>query len=145
MNGHRVAGAPITWGVSEVAGWGHSMPPVRVLAEMSAIGLTATELGPPGYLPADAKTLRDLVAAHRLRLAAGFLAAVLHEPGRRADSLAEISGGAATPSAARGGTPWLGAAVAREGDDRPPPESEPARECVSETLPFRGRNGSGQG
>src|SRR2546425_9470315 len=107
MNGHRVAGAPITWGVSEVAGWGHSMPPVRVLAEMSAIGLTATELGPPGYLPADAKTLRDLLAAHRLRLAAGFLAAVLHEPGRGADSLAEVSGAAADLSGGGADPPFL--------------------------------------
>src|SRR2546425_3598388 len=142
MNGHRVAGAPITWGVSEVAGWGHSMPPVRVLAEMSAIGLTATELGPPGYLPADAKTLRDLVAAHRLRLAAGFLAAVLHEPGRRADSLAEISGVAATLSAARAETPVLAAAPPGKGDGRHPSMSDAARKSPAGTLRVPARNAS---
>src|SRR2546425_9794700 len=134
MNGHRVAGAPITWGVSEVAGWGHSMPPVRVLAEMSAIGLTATELGPPGYLPADAKTLRDLLAAHRLRLAAGFLAAVLHEPGRRAGSLAEISGVAAALSAARADTPLLGPAPQGGGDERPPPIAKAGWEALAGSL-----------
>src|SRR3989454_12310698 len=137
MNGHRVAGAPITWAVSEVAGWGHSMPPVRVLAEMSAIGLTATELGPPGYLPADAKTLRDLLAAHRLRLAAGFLAAVLHEPGRRADSLAEISGVAAAPSAAGANTPVLAAALPVKGEDRQPPLANGAWKAAAGSAPIR--------
>jgi len=145
MNGHRVAGAPITWGVSEVAGWGHSMPPVRVLAEMSAIGLTATELGPPGYLPADAKTLRDLVAAHRLRLAAGFLAAVLHEPGRRADSLAEISGVAATLSAAGADTLVLAAALQVKGYDRHPSMSNAAWKSLAESLRFAEEIASEQG
>ena len=50
----RVAGAPISWGVCEVPGWGHQMPVERVLREMSEVGLVATELGPDGFLPADA-------------------------------------------------------------------------------------------
>ncbi len=45
----RVAGAPISWGVCEVPGWGHMLPAERVLAEMAELGLTATELGPDGY------------------------------------------------------------------------------------------------
>ncbi|MGH9258756.1 MAG: inosose dehydratase, partial [Acidimicrobiales bacterium] len=35
----RVAGAPISWGVCEVPGWGRALPAGRVLAEMSSLGL----------------------------------------------------------------------------------------------------------
>ena len=41
-----IAGAPISWGVCEVLGWGYQLPPDRVLTEMREIGLAATELGP---------------------------------------------------------------------------------------------------
>jgi inosose dehydratase len=58
------------------------MPPERVLAEMASLGLQATELGPPGYLPADPAGLRALLDRHGLRLVAGFLATVLHDGGR---------------------------------------------------------------
>lgn len=84
----RVAGAPITWGVCEVEGWGHQMRPERVLREAAAVGLRAMELGPPGFLPADPAATRTQLAAHGLRLAAGFLAVVLHRPEARAAALA---------------------------------------------------------
>ncbi|HEX9364289.1 MAG TPA: TIM barrel protein [Candidatus Dormibacteraeota bacterium] len=96
----RVAGAPISWGVSELPGWGYRMPPERVLAEMASLGLQATELGPPGYLPADPAGLRALLDRHGLRLVAGFLATVLHDggqsPGVKIDRQAAIlaAGGA---------------------------------------------------
>src|SRR5579864_713451 len=80
--GMKVAGAPISWGVNELPVWGHRMPPERVLAEMHELGLEATELGPPGYLPEDAASRRDLLDRNGLRLCAGFLAAVLHDPSR---------------------------------------------------------------
>jgi inosose dehydratase len=47
----RVAGAPISWGVCEVPGWGHQLAPDRVLTEMREVGLKATEFGPEGFLP----------------------------------------------------------------------------------------------
>jgi inosose dehydratase len=75
---HRIAGAPITWGVCEVPGWGHQLYAERVLTEMSAIGLRATELGPRGFLPARSDELRDLLGAHGLELVGGFLPLVLH-------------------------------------------------------------------
>jgi inosose dehydratase len=78
----RVAGAPITWGVCEVPGWGHQLGPKRVLAEMARIGLRATELGPEGYLPAEPDPLRQALAAHDLRLVGGFVTAVLHRDPR---------------------------------------------------------------
>jgi inosose dehydratase len=74
----RVAGAPITWGVCEVQGWGHQLGPERVLREAAAVGLRALELGPPGFLPSEPGAARRLLEAHGLRLAAGFLAVVLH-------------------------------------------------------------------
>jgi inosose dehydratase len=78
----RLAGAPISWGVCEVPGWGRQLPPERVLAEMAGLGLTATELGPLGYLPLDPPALRGRLAQHGLRLVGGFVPLVLHEPSR---------------------------------------------------------------
>jgi inosose dehydratase len=72
--GGRVAGAPISWGVCEVPGWGWQMPAERVLGEMRGLGLKATELGPPGFLPAGGEGLRTRLEHAGLRLIAGFLA-----------------------------------------------------------------------
>ncbi|MCP6769885.1 hypothetical protein NL529_34065, partial [Klebsiella pneumoniae] len=47
----RIAGAPISWGVCEVPGWGHQLTPDPVLAQMREVGLAATEFGPEGFLP----------------------------------------------------------------------------------------------
>jgi inosose dehydratase len=77
----RIAGAPISWGVCEVPGWGHQMAPARVLDEMRDAGLTATEFGPDGFLPADPAERAALLAAHGLEAVGGFVPAVLHEPG----------------------------------------------------------------
>jgi inosose dehydratase len=87
MNG-RVAGAPISWGVCEVPGWGYQLPAERVLAEMYAVGLTATEFGPAGYLPADPGQRAELLAEHALSAVGGFVPVVLHEPA--ADPLAVV-------------------------------------------------------
>ncbi|GAA2151691.1 TIM barrel protein [Actinomadura napierensis] len=84
----RVAGAPISWGVCEVPGWGHQMAPARVLAEMGALGLAATEFGPDGFLPAGAAERADLLASHGLRPLGGFAPVVLHDPDR--DPLPEV-------------------------------------------------------
>jgi inosose dehydratase len=74
----RIAAAPISWGVCEVPGWGRVLDPATVLAEMAGLGVTATELGPPGYLPTDPADLTALLRRHALGLAAGFLAVPLH-------------------------------------------------------------------
>ena len=80
----RLAGAPISWGVCEVPGWGHQLPPERVFAEMAQLGLTATELGPPGYLPEDGAGIRAALGKHGLALVGGFVPLVLHEPSAEA-------------------------------------------------------------
>jgi inosose dehydratase len=76
----RLAAAPISWGVCEVPGWGRQLDPERVLAEMAALGLRATELGPIGWLPLDGARLRAALHRHGLRLVGGFVPLVLHEP-----------------------------------------------------------------
>ncbi|PXX64167.1 2-keto-myo-inositol dehydratase [Nocardia tenerifensis] len=75
----RIAAAPISWGVCEVPGWGHVLDAHTVLSEMAALGLTATELGPPGYLPQDPHELRSLLDTFGIASVGGFLALVLHE------------------------------------------------------------------
>jgi inosose dehydratase len=75
----RVAGAPISWGVCEVPGWGYQLPPERVLPEMREIGLVATEFGPEGFLPQQPEAKVDTLRRHGLRAVGGFVPAVLHE------------------------------------------------------------------
>jgi len=77
--GRKLAGAPISWGVCEVPGWGRMLPPERVLSEMASLGLSATEMGPIGYLPPDTEQVRALLARHSLGLVGAFVPVVLHE------------------------------------------------------------------
>ncbi|TDD68280.1 TIM barrel protein [Actinomadura rubrisoli] len=84
----RIAGAPISWGVCEVPGWGHQMEPARVLAEMRDLGLAATELGPEGFLPRGRPEREALLASYGLGLVGGFVPLVLHDPAR--DPLPEV-------------------------------------------------------
>ncbi|MFI6598920.1 sugar phosphate isomerase/epimerase family protein [Nonomuraea sp. NPDC050536] len=79
----KVAGAPISWGVCEVPGWGYQLPADRVLSEMRELGLTATELGPDGFLT------QAKIEEYGLRNVGAFVPVVLHDPGH--DPLAELS------------------------------------------------------
>ena len=74
----RIAGAPITWGVCEVPGWGLQLESALVLQEIASAGLTATELGPRGFLATEPSAIRAQLASHGLTLVAGFVPAVLH-------------------------------------------------------------------
>jgi|TARA_R110002110_G_scaffold283447_2_gene497660 inosose dehydratase len=75
----RLAGAPISWGVCEVPGWGIELSPDRVLSEMQQVGLLATELGSDGYLPTDPVELKDLCQQYDLTMIGGFVPVVIHE------------------------------------------------------------------
>jgi inosose dehydratase len=86
----KLAAAPISWGVCEVPNWGLQLPPDRVLSDMRALGVRATEAGPPGFLPADPAAARALLDSCGLRLVGGFVTAVLHETARRSDELASV-------------------------------------------------------
>ncbi len=69
----RIGGAPITWGVCEVPGWGVMLPADRVLTEMRSLGITATELGAPGFLPRDPDELRAVLDRNGMSLIGGFV------------------------------------------------------------------------
>src|SRR5688500_1368256 len=69
---HRIAAAPITWGVCELPDWGTVLPAGRVLDEIAGAGFAGTELGPEGYLGADAWQLRDALQSRRLSLVGAF-------------------------------------------------------------------------
>jgi inosose dehydratase len=84
----RIGGAPITWGVCEVPGWGVMLPADRVLGEMRSLGIIATELGAPGFLPDDAVALGETLARNGMRLIGGFVPAVLHDAEQRTTTLA---------------------------------------------------------
>ena len=83
----RISGAPISWGVCEVPGWGLQLSVDRVLGEMQGLGLRETELGALGWLPTDVDELQQTLDAHGLRVVAAFVPLVCHEPARRQEAL----------------------------------------------------------
>src|SRR5215211_3690848 len=74
----KIAGAPISWGVCEVPGWGYQLGPDRVLTEMREVGLTATELGPEGFLPSQPQAMAQILDHHGLQAVGGFTPLLLH-------------------------------------------------------------------
>lgn len=74
----RLAGAPISWGVCEVPGWGHQLPVQLVLAEMAALGLRASEFGPDGFVPGAGAKRAAALAEHGLSAVGGFVPVVVH-------------------------------------------------------------------
>jgi inosose dehydratase len=90
---NRLAGAPISWGVCEVPGWGRQLDAERVFGEMASLGLRATELGPIGYLPFEPAAIRERLDRHGLTLVGGFVPVVVHEPvldAAQADEIAKV-------------------------------------------------------
>jgi inosose dehydratase len=86
----KIAGAPISWGVCEVPGWGHQLDPERVLSEMGRAGLSATELGPDGFLPAEPGELTALLNRHGLSCVGSFAPVLLHDAGH--DPVPDVAG-----------------------------------------------------
>ncbi|MEP7192494.1 MAG: sugar phosphate isomerase/epimerase [Actinomycetota bacterium] len=76
----RLAGAPISWGVCEVAAWGWQLDAAMVLSQMQELGLVATELGPDGFLPEDPHDKAKMLADKGLYAVGGFVPVVLHDP-----------------------------------------------------------------
>ena len=76
----RLVGAPISWGVCEVPGWGRILPASRVLPEMREVGLTSTELGAPGFLPDTKEGVKETLDAAGMTLMGGFVPLVLQDP-----------------------------------------------------------------
>ncbi|MGI9624431.1 MAG: sugar phosphate isomerase/epimerase family protein [Acidimicrobiales bacterium] len=111
----RTAGAPISWGVCEVPGWGIQLPVDRVLSEMSELGLRATELGSVGYLPTDSIELSSTLAAHRLELIGGFNALALADEARADEAMAQARTSAALLASA-GATHFVTCPVSNPAD-----------------------------
>lgn len=114
----KIAGAPISWGVCEVPGWGHQLSPDRVLGEMRAAGLSATELGPEGFLPTDPAALAETLRHHQLSCVGGFVPVVLHDADH--DPETDLLGSLAALKAAGAGVAVLAAATGSDGYDTRP-------------------------
>jgi len=114
----RVAGAPISWGVCEVPGWGWQFDPATVLSQMQEVGLVATEFGPDGFLPDEPQAKVKTLADKGLRAVGGFVPVVLHDPTH--DPVPEIEQALEGFTAAGAGTLVLAAATGTDGyDERP--------------------------
>jgi inosose dehydratase len=111
----RVAGAPISWGVCEVPGWGYQMEAERVLSEAEQLGLTAVEAGPDGFLPPEPAEMSGLLSEHGLELVGGFVPVVLHRPEVRDSELASVDRQAGLFATAGGGVLVLAADTDQEG------------------------------
>ena len=84
----RVASAPISWGVCEVPGWGAMMPSPRVLGEMAGLGFRATELGAPGFLPAEPGDVKSELGNYDMSLLGAFTPVVIHDSSHRNEAIA---------------------------------------------------------
>ncbi len=84
----RIAGAPISWGVCEVPGWGYQLEAGTVLDQMRELGLAATEFGPDGFLEVAPAAKAEQLASYGLRAVGGFLPVLLHDPGH--DPMPEV-------------------------------------------------------
>lgn len=114
----KIAGAPISWGVCEVPGWGHQMTRSRVLDEMTALGYSACEFGPLGFLPEDAAGRVAVLREHGLSAVGGFVPVVLHDASH--DPLPEIRAELEVFQAAGAEVMVLAASTGMVGyDDRP--------------------------
>ena len=128
----RIAGAPISWGLCEVPGWGHQLTPQRVLSEMQGLGLVATEFGPPGFLEAEAESRVAQLASYGLAAVGGFHVAVLHDPGH--DPLPGVDAFIDECLAAKAGMVVLAAGTGQAGYDARPELGETGWETLLGNL-----------
>ena len=82
----RVANAPCSWGILELAGGAPAAGYTTVLDEIRASGYAGTELGDWGFLPTDPRRLDAELAARQLQLVGAFVPIAFadesaHEPG----------------------------------------------------------------
>jgi inosose dehydratase len=132
----QLAGAPISWGVCEANGWGYQIEADRVLTEMRECGITATELGPDGYLPQDAKELARVLDGHGLDLCGAFVPIVLHKKDRLKASYERARRQSEVLAALNAGN-FVLATPAEDGDyDSRDPMDAQAKAVFSESLPM---------
>jgi inosose dehydratase len=83
----RLATGPVSWGV-DFADAASNPPWSTVLDEIADTGLGTLELGPVGYLPEEAGTLRQELSSRRLTAVGSFVFEDLHDPASREHVLA---------------------------------------------------------
>ena len=139
----RIAAAPISWGVCEVPGWGHQLTPDTVLAQMTDLGVAATEFGPDGFLPDapldKASTLRE----YGLQAVGQFVPVVLHDPGH--DPLPDVEAAMDGLVAAGASTVVLAAATGQTGYDRRPELDEAGWATLLANLDRLGASAAARG
>ena len=86
----RIASAPISWGICEVPGWGKMLPTDRVLSEMQNLGLPATELGAPGFLPTDPNEISEKLDQFGMSLIGGFTPVVVHDKNQNQETIRQV-------------------------------------------------------
>ena len=128
----RVAGAPISWGVCEVPGWGYQLPASTVLAGMRGLGLAATELGPDGFLPDDPLEKAAVIKAAGLRAVGGFVPVVLHD--ESLDPVAQVKGAVEGLAAAGAPVVVLAAVSGRQGYDSRPELDDAGWSTLTDNL-----------
>jgi inosose dehydratase len=89
-----------------------------VLAEMREVGLSATELGPQGFLPSDPEELTGVLASNGLSCVGMFVPVLLHDAGH--DPLADIEGPLDALIGCGADVLVLAAATGRDGYDSRP-------------------------
>lgn len=115
----RIAGAPISWGVCEVPGWGYQIEAGTVLREMRELGLAATEFGPDGFLADEPAAKAEQLTESGLQAVGGFLPVLLHDANH--DPLPEVDRFIDNCLACGAGVVVLAAYTGVDGyDDRPP-------------------------
>ena len=124
----RIAGAPISWGVCEVPGWGYQLEPDLVLRQMRGLGLAATEFGPDTFLPAPPTEKARTLAAHGLRAVGGFVPVLLHESGHDPLPGLQVELDAFVAAGAR--TLVLAAATGVDGYDQRPALDDAGWKCL---------------
>ena len=138
MRERKIAAAPISWGVSEVPGWGAQLAVDRVLDDVKRLGFRAIEAGPPGFLPSDAGDAARTLDSRGLRCIGGFVTAVLHDRSSRDTELASVERQARSLRALGAEVLVLAAATGREGYEERTELTADEWTTLFETLPFVG-------
>jgi len=99
------------------------LPTPRVLREMSELGMPATELGAPGFLPTSPEAVRDELAEYDMTLIGGFTPLVIHD--RRLRQEAIESARATARLFERAGATEFISAIVMDADWSVPRELEP--------------------
>lgn len=84
------ASAPDSWGVRDYPGPSWEQSYEKILDEIVSAGYTATELGPYGFFPTDAKVLKKDLDKRHLKLLASFVPVTLSDPAASAAVVEQI-------------------------------------------------------